>query len=516
MWRKIAVSSTIQNVISTHAPLWCCPRQSDQAADDMIEPAARETARPYGIFHILEHNLQCGAYVHVNRIFLPIKTAYFLYFAALVSISPYLPVYMTYLGLTATQVGIISTMDPLSNLIICTLLGMVADRYALHKMFLILGVVIPALVYSAMYFVPHVEQIPWTPIIENTTNQHITNHVLVTPMNTPHGVIPTTEIHTTPNPKINLVITFWVILMLSIIGPSFSRPFFTVMDSSTQKLVQEHGGEFGRQRLWGAIAWGIWSPVAGLAIDSFQPTTILSNKYTPIFIMQATFALLCIIPVLMIKLPAHERPQSMSRQIFSLFSQPLFLMFVITTFVCGATLGIISTYLFIFLQDDLNSPHYLMGLTLTLTCMAEVPVMFYAKKIIALLGYANAMNLVLFTWGLRCFLYSTLQSAFWVLPVELLHGITFGLYNPAYTSFINWISPDGMQTSVQALCNGIWIGLGFGSGMLCGGFVYDTYGGRNLFRAAAVMCIGTFIFMVMAQCALRRRTDTPADAQHLA
>ncbi|XP_072019015.1 major facilitator superfamily domain-containing protein 6-A-like [Amphiura filiformis] len=474
--------------------------------------AALDSVISFAIKSVKKKNLQCGAYVHVNRIFLPIKTAYFLYFAAMVSIFPYLPIYMTYLGLTATQVGIISTMEPVTNIAICTLLCMVADRYALHKVFLMLSVVVPVLTYSAMYFLPHVEQIPWTPIIENTTN-----HALMRPIITPSldSVKPTTEIHTTPYPKINFIITFWVMLTLKIIERSFKGPFYTIMDSSTQKLVQEHGGEFGRQRLWGAVAWGIWSPIAGLTIDSFKPTATLSNKYTPIFIMLVTFLLLCIIPVLMIKLPVHERPQSMSRHMFSLFLKPLFLMFLITTFVCGMILGIISAYLFIFLQDELNSPHYLMGLTLTLTCVAEVPVMFYAKKIIALLGYVNAMNLVLFTWGLRCFLYSTLQSAFWVLPVELLHGITFGLYYPAYTSFINWISPDGMQTSVQALCNGIYMGLGIGAGMLCGGFVYDTYGGRNLFRAAAVMCIGTFIFMVMAQCALRRRTDSPAETRHL-
>ncbi len=317
--------------------------------------------------------------------------------------------------------------------------------------------------YSAMYFVPSVHQTTaWIPLNnQNTTN--IDDVMVKTSSKTlmqQSIVTLTPTVHTTSKPAGNSVLTFWIMLSLLIVFQLFTGQFFTIIDAATQKLVKQHGAEFGRQRLWGGVAWGIWSPIAGLAIDSYQSTSTLRNQYTPIFIMFGALSLLCIIPTFLIKLPSHEQPQSISRNILSVLLQPIFLMFLLAIFICGTMLGILNTFLFIFLQDELDSPHYLMGLTLTVTCISEVPVMFFAKKMISLLGYMKSMNLVLITWGLRSFLYSILQSAFWVLPIELLHGITFGLFYTAFTEFVNWISPEGVQTSVQAFSTGIFMGVG--------------------------------------------------------
>lgn len=66
-------------------------------------------------------------------------------------------------------------------------------------------------------------------------------------------------------------------------------------------------------------------------------------------------------------------------------------------------------------------------------------------------GHGNMMSLVLFAFGVRFILYSTLTNPWWVLPIEMLQGITFGMFYPTMTSYANIVSPPGTETTVQVV-----------------------------------------------------------------
>lgn len=59
------------------------------------------------------------------------------------------------------------------------------------------------------------------------------------------------------------------------------------------------------------------------------------------------------------------------------------------------------------------------------------------------------MSLVLFAFGVRFILYSFLTNAWWVLPIEMLQGVTFGMFYPTMASYANAVSPPGTETTVQ-------------------------------------------------------------------
>lgn len=59
------------------------------------------------------------------------------------------------------------------------------------------------------------------------------------------------------------------------------------------------------------------------------------------------------------------------------------------------------------------------------------------------------MSLVLFAFGVRFILYSFLTNAWWVLPIEILQGITYGMFYPTMTSYANVVSLPGTETTVQ-------------------------------------------------------------------
>lgn len=64
-------------------------------------------------------------------------------------------------------------------------------------------------------------------------------------------------------------------------------------------------------------------------------------------------------------------------------------------------------------------------------------------------GHVNTMSLVLFAFGVRFILYSMLRNPWWVLPIETLQGITFGMFYPTMTSHASVVAPPGTETTVQ-------------------------------------------------------------------
>ena len=66
-------------------------------------------------------------------------------------------------------------------------------------------------------------------------------------------------------------------------------------------------------------------------------------------------------------------------------------------------------------------------------------------------SYAGCLCIALFAWSLRFFFYTIIDSYWWQVPIELLHGLTFGLMFPAASTYVAKVSPEGTTTTMQSL-----------------------------------------------------------------
>eukprot|EP00878_Enallax_costatus_P041407 GHUV01048165.1.p1 GENE.GHUV01048165.1~~GHUV01048165.1.p1 ORF type:complete len:139 (+),score=18.04 GHUV01048165.1:44-460(+) len=90
--------------------------------------------------------------------------------------------------------------------------------------------------------------------------------------------------------------------------------------------------------------------------------------------------------------------------------------------VMGFGIGVIGEFLFLFLQD-LGGSESLMGLTLTVTCIAEVPAFHYQPQLLKMVSVHTMLHIVMWAYVVRLGLYALLPyvgSAWAVLPAELL------------------------------------------------------------------------------------------------
>eukprot|EP00884_Botryococcus_braunii_P022280 jgi/Botrbrau1/8736/Bobra.0090s0011.1 len=134
--------------------------------------------------------------------------------------------------------------------------------------------------------------------------------------------------------------------------------------------------------------------------------------------------------------------------------------------IMGYAMGTIDFALFLYL-DELGASAALMGITVTVTCISEAPA-FFCNRLAApkKWGISRVLHMVVGCYLLRLWLYTQLAS--WgtpwaVLPIELLHGLTFGCGWAAGTVNSARISPPGLQATTQAIFMSLYQGPGLGA-----------------------------------------------------
>lgn len=103
----------------------------------------------------------------------------------------------------------------------------------------------------------------------------------------------------------------------------------------------------------------------------------------------------------------------------------------------------------------------LQGLAIVVQCFGgELPILFFSGWIMKKLGYWYCMSLGLFTFALRFYVYSIVTNPYWILPVELVDGIAFGLCHTVLVAYARIIAPSSGVTTVVGMSGALYEGVG--------------------------------------------------------
>ncbi|XP_077984491.1 major facilitator superfamily domain-containing protein 6-like [Glandiceps talaboti] len=303
----------------------------------------------------------------------------------------------------------------------------------------------------------------------------------------------------------NQSISFWLSIMLTQLSAVFGCIVFPILDMTVYELLGDNRGDYGKQRLWGAFGFGVFAFISGLMMDVFSGDFTASEKnYDSAFAMYIILVIIAAVIATQLQIPTQQVPQSLFSSLSLLLRQPDILAFLLLVLVMGLCMGVIMVFLFVFLQE-MGAPQVLMGLSLTVTCIAEAPFLFFSGHLIKRFGHKGVFYLVLLSYIIRFLGYSFITNPWMVLPLELLHGITFGAMYAAVTSYASIIAPPGMALTVQALVQACLMGAGKGLGGLLGGIVYKCYSGKVLFRSCSGLCFITgLLYWIVQFCVVHR------------
>jgi PPP family 3-phenylpropionic acid transporter len=357
------------------------------------------------------------------RTLLPYKAAYFFVYAAMAALMPFLTLYYEHLGLTGRQIGMLAALPPLLTFLGAPLFGFLADLTRHPK--LLLGISVMSVVIA---------------------------------------ILALTRVQTYLN--LILVISFYAL---------FFAPILPIIDRSVLDILGDQRDQYGKQRLWGAVGWGIAAPFAGLLVDvgglnwAFYSSAILFG------------GLLVLVGTMPVSIFG-------GRESFWLGFKKLVGNWPVIAFFGvalggGVGLSMIHHYLFLFL-DELGASSLMMGWSLTIATVSELFVMFFSDRILRRWGARRLLLFSLAALCLRLFSYSVIHRPEWVLLIQLLHGPTFAALWMAAVAYVSEIAPPGLRNTSQGLLTGFVMGLGSMLGALIGGIMYEQVGFSIMFSYA--------------------------------
>ncbi|RZC34450.1 major facilitator superfamily domain-containing protein 6, partial [Asbolus verrucosus] len=294
---------------------------------------------------------------------------------------------------------------------------------------------------------------------------------------------------------------FWIFLILMILGWVGQAIAVSVGDAICFELLGDKPNRYGYQRMFGALGWGIFSVIAGLMVDSLSEGSSVKNFESAFYL---SFVFLLLDFAVSCKITPMQRKQSSSilKDVGRLLTDIRIIVFLIWCISVGMCTGLIWQFLFFLIEDlarnqGCDSQQWiktLEGIVMAIQTLAgEMPFFFWSGKILKRIGHINSMSLVLLVIGVRYVVYSIIPDPWWFLPVELLNGLTFGLFYACMASYASIVAPPGTEATMQGLVGAVFEGVGVSLGSFVGGLLYDEYGGPWTFRlfgiGALIVCL---------------------------
>lgn len=295
----------------------------------------------------------------------------------------------------------------------------------------------------------------------------------------------------------------------------------SLSDSICFTLLGNKPHNYGAQRLWGALGWGIAAIISGYLIDVASAGKSVKD-YTPSLYLIIIFLVINVLFVSKLQVDHHETPM-VFKKVLILFKDVKFVLFLSSVICFGVCIGIIWQFLFWYLEvlaasqgcDSLHWIKLLEGLAMGIQCFAgEAPFLFLSGWFLKRLGHVHTMTMILIAMGLRLLAYSFLTNPWYVLPVELLNGVTLGVYWSTSASYAYLVAPPGTASTLQGVFGAVFEGIGTSIGSLLGGYIFQNYDGVVLFRSFAIFSLTAGVLFSLANLVVDKiapRKDTVAD-----
>jgi PPP family 3-phenylpropionic acid transporter len=381
----------------------------------------------------------------IDRALVAPKAFYLFYYAATASLSPYLSLYYREVGLSGSQMGVLLGLAPLISLLASPTWSGYADATRRHRRVLVIAIC---------------------------------------------GVFGGVA-------ALSMARGFAAMLPAVAAYALFGAPIMALVDHAVLQTLGERRALYPRQRLWGAVGWGLAATAMGT----------LTERHGLHWAFYGYLPLMAAALLVALRLPMTT--DTIGRPPFwqgvgLLLRDARWLAFLATVFLAGVGSSAVFHYLFLRLQD-LGASNSLMGVSLAVASVGEVAMFSTAGWLVARRGARGLLVLSLGTTLVRLLAISYLRAPWLVLPLQLLHGPGFSGLWTAGVTYADEMAPPGMGATAQALFGAVNMGMASSVGSLVGGVLLERAGSALLFRWAALALVAALGVFLVTERALARR-----------
>jgi len=366
----------------------------------------------------------------------PARAFYFLYYAALAALMPYLAIYFASRGLSGFEIGILTSLLPLVTMVGAPFWTEVADATGRHRAVL---VAVIAVVVAAAF------------------GLSLASHIV-------------------PLALLTALLAFHL------------APAMPLLDHAVLEALGDRAHAYGRQRVWGTVGWAVAAPAAGWATSTFGlPWAFyLFLGIMPWVALAAT----------RVPFAASVGTRRIGGGLSLVRNDSRWIPFLVTGFAGGIGLALVSYFLPLHLRD-LGASLTLVGVAMAVPALSEVPFMALGALLLTRLGSRRMFIIGVSAMALRLLLSGVVTDHVALAAVQALHGPSFGMLWIAGVSYARSLAPPGSRAVAQGLFLAVTSGLGGFAGSLLGGLTYDVLGGSGTFLVASAFTALTALLLAV-------------------
>jgi PPP family 3-phenylpropionic acid transporter len=371
---------------------------------------------------------------------LRISGGYGWYFAAVGAYTPFAALYFRELGFSGVQVGVLSALPPLGVGLFGPLLGAVADARGVHRAVLRIALATAA-------------------ILAVITSQFT-------------GFLP-------------------LAILIALLALALA-PIAPLLDSYGMTISDRTGASYGSLRVWGSTGFMATVLVVGRLMGD-EVSSLLLIAYG----ICLGIALLSIFGLPHMT-ERHALPRPGTTGIGKVRrNRPLLLLLLIAFLIsCGG--AIMNIFLGIHLEE-LDGATTLVGPAFAISAASELPIIAFGGWFLRHLGAPRLIGLAIGVYAVRFLIFSIAPSGAWLLPAQILHGLSYGIFLMASVTLAHRLAGPAQAATAQGLLTAMSFGFGSIVGSLVGGAFLDRVGTDGLFRGAAALMVLAFGVLIAGQ-----------------
>nr|XP_053648580.1 uncharacterized protein LOC128699829 [Cherax quadricarinatus] len=250
------------------------------------------------------------------------------------------------------------------------------------------------------------------------------------------------------NPKL----TLWLYFGVRAMAEMLSAILVSLLEAVALTMVHQYKGDYGREKMFGLLAVGVFSPISGFLIDT-KFGTFGSYSYAPVFyvfngLMLTTMAVTIVLPI-----EVQVQRRSLLKNIRQLIhtTELSILLFLMT--LLGTFWGYLKTFVYVYLED-LHASKLLLGLTLSFGIVPSLPFLYKSAAVVQYCGHHYLIMLAFLGYCVRFAGLSYIINPWWALLLESLELFTLNLMNVSAATLAYKLAPKTFVATAQAL---VWV-----------------------------------------------------------
>lgn len=357
---------------------------------------------------------------------------------------PYLPVLLDARGLTAAEIGLVSSVPLIVRLVLTPVIAVAADRHGAHR-----GVIVAlaALGLAAI-----------------------------------SGVA--------------VARGFWPLLLTVAIFQVAVQSTMPLIETIAMAGVGRGGHDYGRMRLVGSVTFIVATFAGAAAIERYGVAVV-----APLLIAAtvATLAAACLLPVTLAGEATNRRGKVDFGSFVALVRSPEVLLFLVAAGSVQSAHAVFYAFGVLHWRAG-GIPSAWIGALWSIGVIAEIALFWASTRVMRHFGAVDLIVIGAIAAVVRWVAMAFDPPLILLVPLQMLHGLTYGASHLGAMHFIKAHVPSHQAGTAQALYSTATAGVGMGLAMILAGHAYTHFGGQG-YLSMALLSLAS----VASAVALRRR-----------